>query len=165
VLYRPRVSSTGDNGDRDTPHNRYWLVGGGIAAAILTVFLVCTTAKPHLQHSNAINAVFDASYMVAGSRVLAIAVFGWGLASIGVRIERGQWIRTVGPVTADAQEGAEDLVVNQTALQKLLEGAESRIADLEIRLQESDRRSIDLLATIEKRRDNRISRAFSMRGK
>ena len=118
-----------------------WSLAWCVLVAVATVLLAAATHEPRMRHSNVLNAVFDTRWMIAGSRVLAVTVFAWAMVSIGIRVSRGQWIRTFGPVSSDVREGAEQLVSSQEELEARLLAADTRIASLQQQLREADLRT------------------------
>lgn len=118
-----------------------WTLAWAVAVAVATVVVAVSTHEPRMRHSNVLNAVFDSRWMIAGSRVLAATVFAWAMVSIGVRVGRGQWIRTFGPVSSEVREGAEQLVSSQEDLEAQLVAADARIASLREQLREADLRT------------------------
>jgi hypothetical protein len=87
------------------------------------------TGTPHIRHSSAVNAAFDTRWMIAGTRLVVVAAAGYLLASIAVRVHRGQWVRSAASVETDTP--TQDVVDDQEALQERLREAQRVIADLE----------------------------------
>ena len=130
-----------DAADRGWLGEHRWALAWGAVVVAATLALVAGTQDPRMRHTNVFNAVFDTRWMIAGSRLLAVTLFAWAMLSIGVRVSRGQWIRTFGPVSSEVRDGAEQLVSSQHTLEDRLEAADARIADLQDQLREADRRT------------------------
>lgn len=112
----------------------------GIWVAIvlaLAAAMYALTASPAIDHSSALNAAFDARWMIAGTRLLAVAATAYLLASIVVRVHRGQWVRSAGTVEAD-QDSTQNVVDDQEDLQEQLRAAQDVIQDLEGQLAQAD---------------------------
>ncbi len=116
-----------------------WLVG----FVVVAVLVYATTEDPHIRHSSALNTVFDTRWLVAAARLLAIAVIGYLLASIAVRVSRNQWVRSAGSVDTDVS-AARAITDDQRELQQRLHEADTTIEDLRQRLARSlaDRRAL-----------------------
>lgn len=104
-------------------------LGVGASALAVTYGL---TPKPSIEQTSALNAIFDARLVIAAARLLVLAGIAYMLASIVVRVQRGQWVRGAGPVETDAP--AQALVDDQEDLQQQLEDAKRTIDDLRDRL-------------------------------
>ena len=117
-----------------------WLV---LVALAVSVYVV--TDEPAIQHSSALNTVFDTRWMIAGARLLAVATMVYVLASIAVRANRGQWVRSAGPVDTDAPTQA--IADDQEDLQEQLRLANGLIADLDEELRQA-RATIQALSGI-----------------
>jgi hypothetical protein len=109
------------------------------------VAVLLGTDEPRMAHTSALNAVFDSRWMVAGARLLALLLLVYTVASLGVRVSRGEWARSVGPVATDAT----GLIESQEDLQEQLDAARATIEDLRLRLKSSDDRYLDLVARME----------------
>lgn len=90
------------------------------------------TPEPSIKHTTALNAILDARLLIAAGRLLILVGIAYLLASIVVRVHRGQWVRGAGPVETDAP--AQALVDDQEDLQQQLEEAKVTIDDLRERL-------------------------------
>ena len=97
--------------------------------------MYAVTEAPEIGHTSALNAAFDARWMIAGTRLLAVVATGYLLASIVVRVHRGQWVRSAGSLEADTP--TQDVVDDQEDLQEQLRVAQATIADLEEQLAQS----------------------------
>ena len=134
-------SDEGGTGSRGWLAEHRWVLLWCLIVVGLTLALAAGTSDPGMRHTNVLNSVFDTRWMIAGSRLLAVTVFGWAMVSIGVRVSRGQWIRTFGPVSSEVRDGAEQLVSSQRTLEARLVAADAEIAALQDRLREADRRA------------------------
>lgn len=114
----------------------WWLVAWATTVVVLGVVLVVVTDDPHLAHTSALASIFDSRWMIAGARLLAATALLYVVASVGVRIGRGEWVRSIGPVDTDAER----LVSSQELLRERLEAAEATNADLLEQLQKSEAR-------------------------
>jgi hypothetical protein len=126
-----------------------WCVG----LVALGALLYWQTDDPHLRHSSAVNAVFDARWLVAGTRLLIAVAVGYLLLSVGVRIRNGQWVRSAGPVVTDAGP-AQAIAEDQEDLQQQLSEAKATIDDLTERLDRSLQARQALLGTMGEPRDS-----------
>jgi hypothetical protein len=106
----------------------WWWAWAG-AFVVLAVVMYLLTSTPHIRHSSAINAAFDARWMIAGTRLIVVAAAGYLLASIAVRVRRGQWVR--GAASVETDTSTQDVVDDQADLQERLREAQRVIADLE----------------------------------
>lgn len=127
-----------------------WVVG----LLVLAVLVYAGTGEPHLRHTSALNAVFDARWLVAGSRLLAAVVLVYLLASIGVRVHRRQWVRSAGSLDTDPSP-AQVMADDRERLQQQLVEARATIDDLSGRLEED-------LAAVQRAREasDRIAEAL-----
>jgi type VI protein secretion system component VasK len=105
----------------------WWAWVGVFVVSAVVMYLL--TGTPHIRHSSAINAAFDARWMIAGTRLVVVAAAAYLLASIAVRVRRGQWVRSAASVETDMP--TQDLVDDQEDLQERLREAQRVIADLE----------------------------------
>jgi hypothetical protein len=111
-------------------------------------FVYATTEAPHIRHTSALNTVFDTRWLVAAGRLLAVTVIAYLLASIAVRVTRGQWVRSAGSLTTDVA-ATRAITEDQRELQQRLREADQTIDALKANLARSleDRRA--LLARME----------------
>lgn len=116
-----------------------WLVGFVVAG----VLVYLSTGEPHVRHTSALNTVFDARWLMAAARLLAIVVIAYLLASIAIRVTRGQWVRSAGSLSTDAA-AARAITEDQRELQQRLHEADRTIDDLKDNLARSleDRRAL-----------------------
>jgi type VI protein secretion system component VasK len=112
------------------------LAGWVVALALLAAVVYAGTATPHLRHDSALDTVFDARWLIAGARLLALVAVLYLLASIAVRVQHGQWVRSAGSVVTDATT-AEAIAADREDLQRQLVAAKSTIDDLTGRLDRS----------------------------
>jgi hypothetical protein len=112
------------------------LIAWTVGLLVLAALVYWRTAEPHLRHSSALNAVFDARWLVAGSRLLAGVVLVYLLVSIGVRVHQGQWVRSAGSLDTDATP-AQVMADDREDLRHQLVAAKATIDDLTDRLERS----------------------------
>src|SRR4051812_2730370 len=105
----------------------WWAWAGGFVVSAVVMYLL--TGNPHIRHSSAVNAAFDARWMIAGTRLVLFAAAAYLLASIAVRVRRGQWVRSAASVETDTP--TQDVVDDQEHLQERLRQAQLVIAELE----------------------------------
>ena len=123
-------------GIRQRLSRHWWLVAWAATVAVFGLVLVRLTDEPHLEHTSALASIFDSRWMIAGARLLAATALLYVVASVGVRIGRGEWARSIGPVDTDAER----LVSSQEELREQLQAAEATNADLLEQLQKSEAR-------------------------
>lgn len=111
-------------------------IGWGLGLLALAALSYATTGDPHLRHTSAVNAIFDARWLVAGARLLAALVMLYLLGSIGVRVHRHQWVRSAGSVDTDPAP-AQAIADDRVELQQQLANAKRTIDDLAERLDRS----------------------------
>jgi uncharacterized protein YlxW (UPF0749 family) len=129
----------------DWARRNWWLITWSVVAVVLGGGLVLATDEPRIRHTSALDSIFDSRWMIAGGRLLAAVLLVYLVASVGVRIKHGEWVRRAGPVETDTQQ----IVDSQENLQERLEEAEATIRDLSQRLSELNSEYDDALATIE----------------
>ena len=121
---------------REWPRRNGPLVAWVVGLVVLAGLVYWRTDEPHLRHSSALNAVFDARWLVAGSRLLAAVVLVYLLVSIGVRVHKGQWVRSAGSLDTDATP-AQVIADDREELRHQLVVAKATIDDLTDRLERS----------------------------
>jgi peptidoglycan hydrolase CwlO-like protein len=126
------------------------VLGGLIGAVAIAVMFVATDA-PEMAHTSAMSALFDDRLLLSLARLLIVAAILYVLASIAVRVSRGQWVRAAGPVQTDAP--TQQIADDQADLQQQLEQAQDVIEDLSERLRESVDARRTLAATMGERRE------------
>jgi hypothetical protein len=126
-LYDPDVAA------RDHLRKNGPLVGWLVGLLVLGAVVYAGTDDPRIRHTSALNAVFDARWLVAGARRLALVAVVYLLLSIGVRVQKGQWVRSAGSVDTDASP-AQALADDREDLQHQLVEAKATIDDLTERL-------------------------------
>jgi len=132
----------------DRVRRNWWLVTWSVVVIGLGGWLVVSTDEPRIRHSSALDSMFDSRWMIAGGRLLAAALLVYVIASVGVRMKHGEWVRRAGPVETDTQQ----IVDSQENLQERLEEAQATILDLSQRLSRLNTEYDDALATIEELR-------------
>jgi hypothetical protein len=126
-LYDPDVAA------RDQLRKNAALLAWSVGLVLLAAVVYAATDDPRIRHTSALNAVFDARWVVSGARLLALVAMVYLLVSIGVRVQRGQWVRSAGSVDTDASP-AQALADDRDLLQHQLEEAKTTIDDLTERL-------------------------------
>ncbi|MDX6300326.1 MAG: hypothetical protein QOF53_1540 [Nocardioidaceae bacterium] len=121
---------------REWPRRNGPLIAWVVGLVVLASLVYWRTDEPHLRHSSALNAVFDARWLVAGSRLLAAVVLVYLLISIGVRVHKGQWVRSAGSLDTDATP-AQVIADDREELRRQLVAAKGTIDDLTDRLERS----------------------------
>jgi hypothetical protein len=129
------------------------LVAWSLGLVVLAGLVYWQTDDPHVPHSSALNAVFDARWLVAGARLLVGVTVVFLLLSIGVRIHNRQWVRSAGPVVTDAGP-AQAIAEDQQDLQQQLSEAKATIDDLTERLDRSLEARQALLGTMDEPRNS-----------
>jgi hypothetical protein len=127
ALYDPDVAA------RDQLRKNGPLVGWLVGLVVLGAVVYAGTDDPRIRHTSALNAVFDARWLVSGARLLALVAVVYLLLSIGVRVQKGQWVRSAGSVDTDASP-AQALADDREGLQHQLVEAKATIDDLTERL-------------------------------
>jgi hypothetical protein len=112
------------------------VVGWTLCLVLLAVLTFWRTDEPHLRHSSALNSIFDARWLIAGARLLIGVTLVYVLLSIGVRIQKGQWVRSAGSLETDAGP-AQAIADSQQDLQQALGVAKATTDDLAMRLDRS----------------------------
>jgi hypothetical protein len=118
--------------------NPAWLIGWIVALLAGATVMYALTDDPRITHSSALNAVFDTRWMVAATRLVVIVLGLYLVASVAVRVRRGEWAKSVGPIDSQTQEEAQTLSEAQQAVQQRLAAAQETISDLTYRLKVSD---------------------------
>ena len=127
-----------------------WVACAAVTAAALAAAW-WLTEDPSLEHDSAIDALFDSRLLIGWSRLLVLAAVVYLLASVVVRVTRGQWARGAGPVETDAPTQA--LADDQADLQAQLLDARATIDDLQDRLTRCLEARVDATATMGPPRD------------
>jgi hypothetical protein len=132
---------------QDLLRKQRWTLAAALAVVVLAWLVYAGTGDPHIRHTSALNAVFDARWMVSGARLLAVVATVYLLASVGVRVRRGQWVRSAGSVVTDTS-AAQALADDREDLQHQLVEAKATIDDLTERLGRSLAAREESLATM-----------------
>jgi uncharacterized membrane protein YraQ (UPF0718 family) len=123
----------------------------GVAVVVAYLATLWGTPPTHIEHGTALNAVFDARWLVAAARLLVAVTIAYLLASIVVRVHRGQWVRNAGPLQTDAATQA--ITEDREALVTELADAKATIDDLRAKLTRSLLAREELVDSIERRAD------------
>ncbi len=113
---------------------RRWVTALGLAAVVGCVVSYVLTDDPGIAHTSASNTLFDSRLLIALARALLVTVLVYLFASICVRVARGQWIRSAGPIEVGPTQ---HLVDDREDLQHRLSDANRTIKDLQGRLARS----------------------------
>jgi hypothetical protein len=129
------------------------LLAWSLGLVVLAGLVYWQTDDPRVPHTSALNAVFDARWLVAGARLLVGVTVVYLLLSIGVRVRNRQWVRSAGPVITDAGP-AQAIAEDQEDLQQQLSEAKATIDDLTVRLDRSLEARQALLGTMDEPRNS-----------
>lgn len=124
----------GSGADRGPAGRLAGLVAAGTVLLVLLAVAGALTGAPHLRHDSLLDTVFDTRWLIALTRLVALAVGLYLIGSVVALAGHGQWIRRVGPVDAEVVNA---VAADQGQLQTELETARREIVTLRAELAEA----------------------------
>lgn len=101
-----------------------------LGVLVLGAVVLVPERAPGLRHDSVLDVLFDDRWVVGGTRTLGLAVALYLLASISVRVVRGQWLRQLGTADVETDRSIREVASDQGELQDALDQANATIDGL-----------------------------------